>query len=161
MDSLLRDFEKKHEACLKEIQILQNKWEIAVGEIWKVGVKCLGEKVMSTLLLRKPPSLSLSPLQNVSDTLTIEELEPKPARKKVKFQRPQPKAELPEFLYRKSVCSDLPSPEQVSTKDIKKLEGMVDVCGTTQVKALVKIEKESKQSWVKKMQGVLDSLEDE
>lgn len=155
----LADFQGRHEERLGEIRKLEVKWETVVGEIWKVGVNCLGEDAMSTLLLTQPAPPPSPPAKAERYSLMLADLDPKPARKKVKFEEAPLK--LPKFLSTPSRCPDLPFPEQISREDIKVLEEKVDDFGTEQIESLAKVKKDGEMWWEKKQAQMLIALRKE
>ncbi|KAF1976113.1 hypothetical protein BU23DRAFT_61015 [Bimuria novae-zelandiae CBS 107.79] len=156
-DDRLAEFETRHEVRVKELRTLETKWESAVSEIWKIGINYLGEDATHALLLL--PSIPSSPPQHETDSLDLEDLEPRPARKKVKFQEPIP--ELPKFLSSPSNYPDLPVPMEISKEDIKKLESKVDVLGDPHIEELINIKKQFEKKWQKKVQLAMNALKED
>jgi hypothetical protein len=154
----LADFRVRHGDRFKEIRKLQMKWETVVGEIWKVGINCLGEDAMSALLVTQPAPPSPS-AQVERHNLMLADLDPRPARKKVKFEEPAPK--LPKFLATASRYRDLPIPEQVSKGDVKTLKDTINDLGTEQIDALVKVKKDGEIWWEKKQAQMVIALQKE
>ena len=158
LEERLAAFAIEYKARFEEINDLEKQWEAVVREIWEVGVTCLGADVMLPLLAKSSPT-SPSPAYKIGTKSTLDNAESVPVRKKVKFQEPEP--ELPGFLSASMHNIKTSHPEPVSAKDLKKLYDKIDALGTRQLEELVKIEKESKQSWAKKLREVLDVLKDE
>jgi hypothetical protein len=154
----LTDFRARHEDRFKEIQKLAMKWETVVGEIWKVGINCLGEDAMFALLVTQPAPPS-PPAQIERYSLTLADIDPRPSHKKVKFEEPTLK--LPKFLATASMYPDLAIPRKVSDGDVKTLKGKVDDLGTEQIDALAKVKKDGEIWWEKKQAQMVIALQKE
>ncbi|KAF2441717.1 hypothetical protein P171DRAFT_488160 [Karstenula rhodostoma CBS 690.94] len=155
----LAKFQARHEERIEEIRKLEMKWETVVGEIWKVGINCLGEDAMSALLLTRPTPPPSPPAKTERHSLMLADLDPKPVRKKVKFEEPAPK--LPKFLSTASRYPVLPIPEQVSKDNVKMLKGKLNDFGTEHIDALAKVKKDGETWWKKKQAQMMIALQKE
>ncbi|OAG07687.1 uncharacterized protein CC84DRAFT_1144413 [Paraphaeosphaeria sporulosa] len=155
----LVDYQARHEHRIEEIRKLEVKWETVVGEIWKVGINCLGEDAMSALLLIKPAPPPSPPAKAERYSLMLADLDPRPVRKKVKFEESAPK--LPRFLTSASRYADLPIPKQISKDDIKMLTEKVNDFGTEQIEALTKVKKDGEIWWEKKQAQMMIALQED
>ncbi|KAF9738816.1 hypothetical protein PMIN06_004532 [Paraphaeosphaeria minitans] len=155
----LANYQARHEHRREEIRKLESKWEAVVGEIWKVGVDCLGEDAMSALLLTKPAPPPSPPVKAERHGLLLADLDPRPVRKKVKFEEPAPK--LPKFVSTSSRLPDLPIPQQVSKEDVKMLKVKVNDFGNEQIDALAKVKKDGEVWWEKKQAQMMIALQKE
>lgn len=158
MDALSQ-YEARHAQLTEEIRKLEATWETIVGEIWKVGVKCLGEDTMFALLLTKPAPPPPPPVKAERHSMMLAELDIKPARKKVKFE--EPALILPEFLSFAPRFPELPVPEQMSKDEVKMLQGKVNNLGTEQIEALAKVIKDGEKWWEKKQAQMMMALQTE
>ncbi|KAL1612364.1 hypothetical protein SLS60_000590 [Paraconiothyrium brasiliense] len=155
----LADFQVRHKNRMGEIRDLEKKWELVVGEIWKVGISCLGEDAMSAVLLTQSVSPPPSPIQAERHTLMLANLDLNPVRKKVKFE--EPAAKLPRFLSAASRYPVIPIPEQVSKKDIKAFKEKINDFSTEHIDALTKVKKDGDQWWEKKQAQMIVALQNE
>jgi hypothetical protein len=160
---------------------LQNEWETVVGEIWKVGVACLGEEAMETLLLTKEQRLaerdSLLPSSDADSTFFIPEHSPhnksRVSKQGVTFLEPKPNyaavptSKFPDFLYQPSRYrkDTLPVVSSMSDRDrereIKQLEKSVKDLGKIEIEDFRKIELGQKEYWRKKTAQLTVALKDD
>ncbi|KAJ4357784.1 uncharacterized protein N0V89_002360 [Didymosphaeria variabile] len=155
----LADFRVRHKNRMGEIRDLEKKWETVVGEVWKVGISCLGEDAMSALLLTQSTSPSPPPAQVERHSLMLADIDSKPVRKKVKFE--EPAAKLPRFLSAASRYLVIPVSEQVSKTDVKTLKEKVNEFGTEDIDALAKVKKDGDKWWEKKQAQMIVALQKE
>jgi hypothetical protein len=156
---------------------MQKEWEVVVGEIWKLGVACLGEKAMEEMLFTRQRldgstlALSSSPsaVTNAESTLFVSEHDHSPhdesrARKKrVTFLEEEapyvhdknaatPTTVFPNFIYQPSRYrkDTLPLPLGLPENDIKELAKELQELGKQAMSELRRIEKEHQAYWKKK-----------
>lgn len=159
LEEILSAFAAEHKTCFEEMNDLEKQWEKLVGEIWEVGVSCLGKDMMLPLLSQSSPLSSLPAHKKGDNSALDDSTKSGPVRKKVKFQEPEP--EIPRFLSTSTHHAKMPLLEPISDEDVKNLEDKIDALGVHQVEEFVRVEKESKQSYFKKLREVLDLLKDE
>lgn len=168
----------------KEIVQLQKGWEAVVGEIWKLGVSCLGEDTMEKLLFTDQggalgPLSSPSKATEAESTLFVPEQgsstpprKPKSSKKRVTFEDPDAgdkygAASLsqfpPDFLYQSSRYDNQPLPivPSLADEDIRDLEMKVKQLGIVQIEEFRKIEKDYQEYWRKKTAQLANVLKDE
>lgn len=149
-----------------EIERLKKKWETTVGEIWKVGVLCLGEEVMESMLFtnKLTRDASSSP-SKAESTLFVPEhgTSPPPrkthSKKRVTFEAPEAEDELPtaastslDFLYQPSRLrlEPLPAVPALSDEQIGDLEEQVKELGNKEIEDYRKVERDYQAHWQKK-----------
>ncbi|KAJ4294474.1 hypothetical protein N0V90_008165 [Kalmusia sp. IMI 367209] len=157
LEDALLAFSNQYRKGVKEIDRLEKQWEKTVGEIWKVGVDCMGEDAMSALFLTQAPSSTSATAPVKEDFSMLFDLGPKLARKRVTFHMPQ--AEPPAFLYATSTYIEaLTIPEQVSKQDVNLLEHTIDSLGGAQIEDLRQIDEAHKNWWNKKSNQIANFL---
>jgi hypothetical protein len=159
LEEILSTFAVEHKTRFEEMNDLEKQWEKLIGEIWEVGVSCLGQDMMLPLLSPSSPLSSLPALKKGENSALDDSTKSGPVRKKVKFQEPEP--ELPRFLSTSTHHAKMPLLEPISDEDVKNLEDKIDALGVHQVEEFVRVDEESKQSYFKKLREVLDLLKDE
>ncbi|KAJ4365215.1 hypothetical protein N0V83_008833 [Neocucurbitaria cava] len=171
----------------KEIVQLQKDWEAVVGEIWKLGVSCLGEDTMEKLLFTyqdsvDPPLSSPSRATEAESTLFVPEQggstpprkpkSSKSSKKRVTFEDSDAGDKYgatslskfpPEFLYQASRYDDQPLPivAPLADEDIRDLEMKVKQLGIVHIEEFRKIEKDYQEYWRKKTAQLANVLKDE
>jgi hypothetical protein len=170
----MADYGKQLAARASVIEQLQKEWETVVGEIWKLGVKCLGKSVMDNLLLVDSTAAaselpSSSPLnEDAESTLFIPEQGASPARrrkaatnkKRVTFDAPNASDEgrstsvtsLPKFLIQPSRFPQdtVPAIPSLPEQDVKELVVKIQDLGNEQIEELQNIAKEHDEYWKRK-----------
>jgi hypothetical protein len=154
---------KEHIATQRaEVEKLKRDWETIIGEIWKVGVVCLGKETMESLLFTKErfQAISSSPAKAES-TLFVPEGTSPPARsvyskKRVTFEAPTNEQGVPDastdplgFLHQPSRLRAKPvaAAPSIPEVEIQKLETQVRELGQNEMEELRKADKEHKGFW--------------
>ncbi|KAF2127113.1 hypothetical protein P153DRAFT_59785 [Dothidotthia symphoricarpi CBS 119687] len=132
-----------------ELTKLQTEWEMIVGEIFKLGVTCLGDGAMETLLSASEDTLSPSKTTDTTaeSTLFVPEHDTPPPRKKkcVTFQ-----TTFPPFLYQASRFKKAaPETPRLLGEEVRELEAQVGNLGQEHLKDFCKIE-DRHAAWLKK-----------
>jgi hypothetical protein len=163
LDTRMTDYEDHVANKRREIEKLKADWETIVGEIWKVGVLCLGEETMESLLFTKkdihePSSLST----NAESTLSVPGQGTSPplrtsrSKKRVTFETLDVQDDLPsvtnnalDFLYQPSRLRSKPVPAAptMPEQELKKLETQVRELGKKEMEEYRKVEKAHKVYW--------------
>ncbi|CAO2658711.1 Nn.00g064340.m01.CDS01 [Neocucurbitaria sp. VM-36] len=165
-----------------EVVQLQKEWETVVGEIWKLGVSCLGEGVMEKLLFTDQGALgplsSPSKATDAESTLFVPEQgsstpprKAKAPKKHVTFEASRVHdeygaaslSEFPQFLYQPSRYEKQPLPTVplLADAEVKTMEREVKQLGIAQIEELRKIEKDYQEYWRKKTAQLAVVLKDE
>jgi hypothetical protein len=166
LESRMTDYDEyiaKHKA---ELEKLKDDWEAVVGEIWKVGVQCLGEDLMESMLFTHKDGLDvLSPTTTPESTLFVAEqgtsLRPRTARnkKRVTFETPGSGDELQDagntalaFLYQPTRVrlAPVPAVPAMPKQEASDLMTQVRELGQKELEELRKAEREYKLYWQKK-----------
>jgi hypothetical protein len=173
------------EQCAK----LQKEWEAVVAEIWKLGVSCLGEEAMETLLFTKehrldgstllPPS---SPLKatDAESTLFVPEHGTSPLRSRTRVTKKRvtflenapelrdkynalPTFKFPAFLYQPSGYrkDTFPVVAGLSDREIKELKKNVKELGRKEIEDFRRIERDQKEYWRRKTAQLAVALKDD
>lgn len=181
LEMRMSDYEDHIVEQKSEIIRLQREWETVVGEIWKVGVRCLGETAMQDLLLEtgaQNPLSSPSAHADAESTIFIPEHGASPpqrkvygAKKRVTFEPTNSRskhegiaaADLPSFLYRPSRYREesIPIAPPFPKDEIQELKDMVETLGEEQIKELRKVNKEYDAYWQKKRKDLAKVLEND
>jgi hypothetical protein len=173
----MQDFEDRIEEQTAEIEQNMKTWETIVGEIWKVGVQCLGEDVMEAMLFTNvaghAPSSSPSKVAVAESTLFVPEFTSPPrktrSKKRVTFEVFEDEEELPtasnaslDFLYQPTRvrAKAVPVVPAVSEQDIKNLEWQIKELGKTETETYRKAERDYQAHWQKKTAQLLKVFED-
>jgi hypothetical protein len=148
-----------------EIAELEDQWEAIVGEIWKVGVKCLGERAMEAMFFADELVDELQSLSTrAGTTLFVPEQStsppPPPAanKKRVTFDTPDDENDFPSkrqelhFLCQRSRLRHPPVPDMppLPKEEISALETQIEELGQKQLDDLKQAEKDYKMYWQKK-----------
>jgi hypothetical protein len=166
LESRMVDYDEyiaKHRA---EIVKLKDDWEAVVGEIWKVGVQCLGEELMESMLFTNKDALDFSsPTTKADSALFVPEegSSPRPRtarnKKRVTFETPGSEEELPGtknsalgFLYQPTRVrlAPVPAVPALPKKEIRDLMTQVEELGQKELEEFKKAEREYKVYWQKK-----------
>lgn len=164
-----------------EIQKLKEKWETIVGEIWKVGMQCLGEEVMESMLFtnkqNEQDEISSSPA-NARSTLFIPEQATSPphrtarGKKRVTFvedvdeemQLPSKTTNGPlHFLYQPTRLRVGPVPvvPALPKQDIKDVEMRIKELGQKELEEHKKAERDYKVYWQRKNARLAQVLDED
>jgi hypothetical protein len=157
-----------------EIEKLREKWETIVGEIWKVGVQCLGEERMEAMLFTKKERIDEVDDEKAESTLFVPEHGTSPPRRTTKTKKRVTFAatvedgeDIPEanegplhFLYqptrlRAGPVLDGPA---MPVQEIGGLEKKIKEMGQKQYEELKKAEKDYKMYWKKKNERLAQVL---
>jgi hypothetical protein len=142
LESRMADYDEyivKHKA---ELVQLKADWEAIVGEIWKLGVQCLGEELMEPTLFTDKDGMELSsPSTRTESMLFVPEqgTSPRPrTKKRVTFDTPDDEDELPgatnsalAFLYQPTRVrlAPVPAAPAMPKKEVEDLEKQVEELG--------------------------------
>jgi hypothetical protein len=165
------DYVAQHRA---EVEKLKNDWETIVGEIWKVGVQCLGEEVMESMLFTDGDAteLSSSPTRAGSTLFVSEQGTSTPPRvnrskKRVTFETrvlekdgpDSTKKALP-FLYQPTRLRLAPVPgmSAMPKQELCELETRIRELGQKELDAYKKAERDYKAYWQKKNERLAQVL---
>jgi hypothetical protein len=165
------DYTAKHRA---EVQKLKNDWETIVGEIWKIGVQCLGEEVMESMLFtdKAATELSSSPIR-VESTLFVPEqgtsTPPRTTRnkKRVTFETPVSEKDAPSstkdalhFLYQPTRLRLAPVPTLPSMpkQELVDLETRIKELGQKELTDYMTAERDYRVYWQKKNERLAQVL---
>jgi hypothetical protein len=167
----------------------QKEWEAVVGEIWKLGVGCLGEEAMEALLFTKEqrldgstllPSSSPSKATDAESTLFVPEHGSSPPRAKTRVTKKRvtfleeapeflnkynsaPTSKFPTFLYQPSRYrkDTLPFVAGLPEREIKELEKSVKQLGRKEIEDFRRIERDQKEYWRRKTAQLAIALKDD
>lgn len=157
-----------------EVEKLKREWETTVGEIWKVGVQCLGEDAMRSMLFTKSDATDVaSPPTQAESTLFVPEqgTSPQPrterTKKRVTFEtsvtnedpKMSPKRTL-DFLYQPTRLRLVPVPTipTLPKQQLSVLEAKVQELGKKEFDDYKKAEKDYKIYWKKKNEKLAQVL---
>jgi hypothetical protein len=174
-----------------KVEKLQKEWEAIVGEIWKVGVGCLGEEAMESLLFTKEqrlegetllPASSPAGSTDAESTLFVPKhgTSPPPSRTKSRISKKHvtfleqipdkpnnatPTSKFPDFLYQPSRYrkDTLPIVASLSDKEreMKELKRSVAELGKKEIEDFNKIVVGQKEYWRKKTARLAIALKDD
>lgn len=173
----MQDFEDYLARQTEEVMRLQTQWETIVGEIWKLGVSCLGQDTMERLLFTQDgghttPSFPSDTTKATSTLFVPEHASSTPPRvlphskKRVAFDvaetNPQTNKHLA-FLEQPSRYpkDSLLAPPSLPTHETRKLAKEINALGTAQIRELNKIDREKEQFWKRKTELIMQSLVEE
>ncbi|KAH8730185.1 hypothetical protein GQ44DRAFT_700975 [Phaeosphaeriaceae sp. PMI808] len=157
-----------------EIEEIRKNWLIVVGEIWKLGVHCLGESFMESMLFtgKETHQPSSSP-EETESAFFVPEQDPSPpprtrrSNKRVTFEMPETGDELMggkskalDFLYQSSRLSHQPLPVMPKQK-IAGIEKQVKGLGKKEIEDYQKAEKDYKVYWQLKVAKLKEALEED
>ncbi|KAF2833963.1 hypothetical protein CC86DRAFT_339643 [Ophiobolus disseminans] len=176
LETRMHDFEEHLAEQTAEIERLRKNWETLVGEIWKVGVHCLGEDIMKSMLLTNKDGYVLSScpskVTEPASTLFVPEhgTSPAPRKKRVTFETPTiANDDLPntetvsfDFLYQPTRLrlEPLPAVPALPEKAIEDLSVQVKELGSKQLEDYRKVERENHAHWQKKTAQLMNVLKD-
>lgn len=164
-----------------EITQLQKEWEVVVGEIWKLGVHCLGKAVMEDLLFTNRGAIGAclpSRDTDTESTLFVPEVGTSPPPHKIRTSNKcvtfeasdvhetdyiTPISEFPEFIYQPlRYCNKpFPSVPAVEEAEISEIEIQINELGQLQLEELRKIERDYQAYWKKKTAQLATALKDD
>jgi hypothetical protein len=163
LESRMADYDEyiaKHKA---ELVQLKADWEAIVGEIWKLGVQCLGEELMEPTLFTDKDGMELSsPSTRTESMLFVPEqgTSPRPrTKKRVTFDTPDDEDELPgatnsalAFLYQPTRVrlAPVPAAPAMPKKEVENLEKQVEELGQKELEEYRKAERDYSIYWQKK-----------
>jgi hypothetical protein len=163
LESRMADYDEyiaKHKA---ELVQLKADWEAIVGEVWKLGVQCLGEELMESMLFTDKDGMDLSsPTTRAESMLFVPEQgsSPRPrTKKRVTFDTPGAEKNLPEatnsalaFLYQPTRVrlAPVPAAPAMSKKEVEDLEKQVEELGQKELEEYRKAERDYSIYWQKK-----------
>ncbi|KAF1940895.1 hypothetical protein EJ02DRAFT_220239 [Clathrospora elynae] len=162
LEARMTDYDEHLAKKTQEIAKLQKAWEVTVGEIWKLGVSCLGEGVMEDLLFTKQPydNTSLSKTTDAESTLFVSEQVTSPSLRKARMSNKHVSFEddatstskFPEFLFQASRYhkDTLPAVPAMPEREIEELEKEVMGLGKKEIEEFRKIEKDHQAYWKRK-----------
>ena len=173
----MQDYKDHLARQTEDVARLQNQWETIVGEIWKLGVSCLGQDTMEQLSLAQDGGQLTtgfpSDMTKADSTLFVpEHASSTPLRatgrgkKHVTFQvsaTPSQTTEYRAFLDQPSRYpkDSLPMAPLLPTQEARKLTKEIKELGKLQVEELRKIEKEKQEFWKRKTKLIMQSLAEE
>lgn len=159
-----------------EIAKLEAAWEATVGEIWKIGVQCLGEQALESMFFTDKDADELQLLTTKAEpTLFVAEQGTSPPphaaanKKRVKFDTPGDENGPPllnkqalHFLYQPSRLRVAPVPDMptLPKEEIGALETQIKELGDKQLEDLKQAEKDYKLYWKKKNKLMVKVFED-
>lgn len=161
----MSDYVDHIEEQKEEVAKLEDQWKAIVGEIWKVGVQCLGKRAMEEMLFADK---SAGELQNLparaESTLFVPEQGTSPPprsaanKKRVTFDTPddendfRSKRQELQFLYQRTRLRHPPVPDMpaLPREEIRALETRIEELGQKQDDDLKQAEKDYKLYWQKK-----------
>ncbi|KAF2635924.1 hypothetical protein P280DRAFT_167409 [Massarina eburnea CBS 473.64] len=164
----LSTFEQSYQKKVEELQYLQRQWETIVGEMYKTGISCLGEKVMAQMFLVSPAYTSPGKEDTSTfaattldpDSLFIAEHSPKNAKKRVTFQ--EPVLEPPSFLLGPSrIAKAVPRVPVLSSDEVRSVQSAMIRMGDEQVGELKKIDEEQQKLWERKVGKIMRAVADD
>jgi hypothetical protein len=167
LEKRMLDFEDHLAVQRAEIEKIRKRWETMVGEIWKLGVQCLGEESMEAMLFttnKVSRELSSSPSQGTvaKSTLFIGEHDTSPplrrtrSKKHVTFEAPE---ELPTasntslaFLHQPSRLNVGPAPgvPALSQHHVEELDAQIKELGNKEIEEYRKAERDYHAHWQRK-----------
>ncbi|KAI8934258.1 hypothetical protein NX059_009001 [Plenodomus lindquistii] len=176
LETRMQDYEDHLARCAEEVARLQEQWEAVVGEIWKLGVTCLGEDSMEQLLLTQGNGSMIEDLASdvtrVESSLFVNEQgSSSPAResrgkKRVTFKTPSDQDKTgvdlaflsqPSRYKKDTLLLAPPLPEQ----DVRGLTKEIKELGKREMEELQEINKEKQQFWKRKTNQIMKSLVEE
>jgi hypothetical protein len=172
----------------EEVALLQKQWEATVGEIWKLGVTCLGKDAMEDLLFTTQrhgpdgetllPSSSPTKTTHDASTLFVPEhgtspsRKARPSRKRVDFVEPPavrskqeatPTNQFPDFLYQASQYhrDKVPKVPALPDKEIKEIQKSLRELGLKEMDEFRQIDKDHQAYWKRKTAQMAIALSSE
>ncbi|KAF2848961.1 hypothetical protein T440DRAFT_453367 [Plenodomus tracheiphilus IPT5] len=177
LETRMQDYEDHIARRAEEVARLQKQWEMVVGEIWKLGVACLGQDTMEQLLLTKSDThmadVFMSDAMKAESTLFIPEhgssspvCGESRGKKHVTFETPGVHDEATDdlaFLYQPSRYrkDSLPLAPPLPEQDVRALAREIKELGGPHMEEMHKIGKEKQQFWKRKTKQIMQSLVEE
>ncbi|KAF1839116.1 hypothetical protein BDW02DRAFT_539871 [Decorospora gaudefroyi] len=176
LEMRMQHYDERLEEQTAKLMELQKEWEGIVGEIWKVGVRCLGEGAMEDLMSTKQRDEALVPSSpskatNAESTLFVPEqgTSPSPPRRKSKkrvsfVDNTSSTSTFPNFLYQPSrYRSDdaLPVVSAIPATRIKELENTVTELGKREIEHFRNIERDHRAYWKRKTAQLAVALKED
>lgn len=167
LEKRMLDFEEHLVVQRAEIEKIKKRWETMVGEIWKLGVQCLGEESMEAMLFtanKTSRELSSSPSRATvaESTLFLPKHDTSPplrrtrSEKHVTFEAPE---ELPAatstslaFLHQPSRLNVGPAPcvPALSQHHVEELDAQIRELGNKEIEEYRKAERDYHAHWQRK-----------
>ena len=176
----MQDYEEHLAEQKAGIEQLRKDWETIVGEIWKLGVHCLGEIAMESMLFTNKdghePSSSPSNATKAESTIFVPEhgmsSQPRTTRskKRVTFKTPDGEDDLPttrnstlDFLHQPSRLRQTPPPAVpvMPEQEIKNLELQISELGKIEIEEYRKAERDYEAHWQRKTAQLLRTFMDD
>jgi hypothetical protein len=172
----------------EEVAMLQKEWEATVGEIWKLGVICLGKDAMEDLLFAKqrhgldgetllpssspPRTMDDASILFVPEHGTSSSRKARFSRKRVNFVEPpdvRGKQEVasthkfPDFLYQASQYhrDKVPKVPTLPEKEVKEIEKSLKELGQKEMDEFRQIDKDHQGYWKRKTAQMAIALKSE
>jgi hypothetical protein len=175
LESRMTDYAHLITSQKAEIEKLEDKWETIVGEIWKVGVQCLGKEVMESMFFNNKGNiqeLSSSSRKAESTLLVAEQETPLQCTARVKkrvtfVETVENMDALPRavdgplhFLYQPTRLRAGPVPDgpAMPLHEIGGLEKRINGLGQAEYAELKKAERDYKMYWQKKNERLAQVL---
>ncbi|KAJ4349012.1 hypothetical protein N0V95_004949 [Ascochyta clinopodiicola] len=154
----LGSFEKHIEEETQRMEGLQRQWEDVVAEMFQLGVTCLGERCMTTLLSTAEVDANMSsPASKAESTLFVAEYgssvqKGRRKRKRVSFVGLDGKSSFPDFLIHATEVSkqSITAALEMSHEEVQRLEADLAGLGKQQVADLQRLEKKDQKWWMRK-----------
>ncbi|KAF1928552.1 uncharacterized protein M421DRAFT_62411 [Didymella exigua CBS 183.55] len=146
-----QSFEENVQAETKVIKNLQRQWEGVVAEIFSLGVACLGEDTIATVLSTAEPDAD-----DAEPTLFVPEHKSsankgKAKMKRVSFAGPDMANLFPVFLLQTSEQQKLiPATRNLPIEEFRQLEQAIADMGKQHIADLQRLEREHQAWWKKK-----------
>jgi hypothetical protein len=146
---------------MAEIKALEAQWEKVVGEIYKLGVTCLGDEATKRLGLLVEPKTKSETSQALSTLFDVGDEEEKTAGARENGTGQGSGKEYPAFLSGPSVFANKPLAPllYIPEQEVQELQKRVGELGVKQVEDLRKIEEEHAKWWNKKCEQIAQILQ--
>ena len=151
-----RSFEETVSAETEDFKNLQLQWEGVVAEIFQLGMACLGEENIASLLSAAGPDSG-----EAESTLFVPEQgdlthKTMGKRKRVSFAGPDMAKLFPGFLFQASGQQRRPIPtlSELPADEVQQLEQVIADLGKQHVADLQRLEKEHLTWWKKKQKQI-------
>lgn len=152
----LRSFEETMSAETEEIKNLQLQWEGVIAEIFQLGIACLGEDDMASLL-----SPAGTDADEVKSTLFVPEQDSPPhhaegKQKRVSFAGPDMSKLFPRFLSQApgQQRKPVPTSPELPVDEVQQLEQTIADLGKQHMADLQRLEKEHLTWWKKRQKQI-------
>ncbi|KAF1922069.1 hypothetical protein BDU57DRAFT_554043 [Ampelomyces quisqualis] len=174
LDVRMMDYTEHVAKQKAEVEKLKRDWETTVGEIWKVGVQCLGEDAMKSMLFTQKDAteLSSSPVQAESALFVPEQGTSPPPRtahikKRVTFEKSVADEGL-SVLLKKTIdflnqptrlrLAPVPTMPALPKQQLDTLEAKIQELGRKEFDEYKKAKKDYKVYWQKKNERLAQVL---